>query len=309
MDVIYGETFPSLTQPVWLTLGTFDGVHQGHQHILRQLAYKAQQEQSLSIVLTFEPHPRKVLYPEDTRLKLLNTLEERLEELEKHHIDKVWVYPFTQEFSQWNATQFVTEVIVKQLKAKGVFIGYDHRFGKSREGGYELFEQLGAQFGFEVIEIPVHQVDAINVSSTKIRGALEQGHLQMANAYLSYPYRLQATVVKGNQLGRTIGFPTANLGHFSTDKIIPKNGVYAVKVKVRQQYYGGMMNIGTRPTVEKGNTQHLEVHLFDFNEDIYGETITVYWIDFLREEQKFPNVQILQTQLVQDRIQALSLLT
>jgi riboflavin kinase/FMN adenylyltransferase len=291
--------FPKLSFPV-VTSGTFDGVHVGHRKILQRVKERARQANGQSVVITYWPHPRLVLFPEDNDLKLLSTIEERVEQLRSFGIDYLLIIPFTKEFSRLSSRSFISDVLVKALHTKVLVIGYDHRFGKNREGSFEHLKARSAQYGFEVEEIPRQDVDDVGVSSTKIRRAIESGDIPTANKYLGHTYSLTSTVVEGNQLGRTIGYPTANLAIPAPHKLIPAHGVYAVWVKLDKERFPGMMNIGTRPTVD-GTHLTLEVNILNFNRDIYGHTVTVEFVEQLRQEQKFDGLEALKAQLAKDR--------
>lgn len=291
--------FPKLSFPV-VTSGTFDGVHVGHQKILQRVKERARQSNGQSVVITYWPHPRLVLFPEDNDLKLLSTIEERIEQLRSYGIDYLLIIPFTKEFSRLSSRTFISDVLVKTLHTKVLVIGYDHRFGKNREGSFEHLKARSAQYGFEVEEIPRQDVDDIGVSSTKIRKAIESGDIPTANRYLGHTYSLTSVVEEGNKLGRTIGYPTANLALPPSHKLIPANGVYAVWVKLDNERFPGMMNIGTRPTVD-GTHLTLEVNILNFNRDIYGYTLTVEFVEQLRKEQKFADLEALKAQLAKDR--------
>ncbi|MBB6611927.1 bifunctional riboflavin kinase/FAD synthetase [Pontibacter sp. Tf4] len=291
--------FPQLSYPV-VTSGTFDGVHVGHQKILQRVMERARQNNGQSVVITYWPHPRLVLFPEDNDLKLLTTIDERIEQLRSFGIDYLLIIPFTKEFSRTSSRTFITDILVKALHTKVLVIGYDHRFGKNREGSFEHLKAHSSKYGFEVEEIPREDVDDVGVSSTKIRKALEVGDLETATSYLNRYYTLTSVVVEGNKLGRTIGYPTANLAIPHTHKLIPANGVYAVWATINGEQHPGMMNIGMRPTVD-GTHLTLEVHLLNFNQDIYGQSMTVAFAAYLREEQKFNGLDALKAQLAKDR--------
>ena len=300
MKVIHDiNDFPQLSYAV-VTSGTFDGVHIGHQKILRRVIECARQNNGQSVVITYWPHPRLVLFPEDNDLKLLSTIEERIEQLRNFGVDYLLIIPFTKEFSRTSSRSFITDVIVRTINTKVLVIGYDHRFGKNREGSFENLKARSAQYGFEVEEIPRQDVDDIGVSSTKIRKALEDGDVETASRYLGRYYTFSSEVVEGNKLGRTIGYPTANLAPPTNHKLIPANGVYAVWVKLDEEQYAGMMNIGLRPTVD-GKQLTLEVHILNFDRDIYGSVITVEFVEQLRQEQKFEGLEELKTQLAADK--------
>jgi riboflavin kinase / FMN adenylyltransferase len=291
--------FPQLSYPV-VTSGTFDGVHVGHQKILQRVIEQARQSNGQSVVITYWPHPRLVLFPEDNDLKLLSTIEERIEQLRSFGIDYLLIIPFTKEFSRTSSRSFISDILVKAIRTKVLVIGYDHRFGKNREGSFEHLKAHTGRYGFEVEEIPREDVDDIGVSSTKIRKALESGDLETATSYLGRYYTLTSVVEEGQKLGRTIGYPTANLTIPYKHKLIPANGVYAVWATIDGERHAGMMNIGMRPTVE-GNHLTLEVHLLNYNRDIYQQTITVAFVAYLRPEQKFNDLDELKEQLAKDK--------
>lgn len=290
-----------------VTQGTFDGVHVAHKVILNRLKQIARQKNGETVVMTFEPHPRMVLFPDDHGLKLLHTLDEKIAALEAEGIDHLLILPFTREFSRLSSVQFIRDIIVNRIGTKVLVIGYNHRFGKNREGSFEHLKEYSGLYGFEVEEIPEQDIDEVSVSSTRIRKALEEGDVKQASRYLERPYYITGTVIKGKQLGRTIGFPTANIAVNETFKQIPADGVYAVKVFINSRTIYGMLNSGVRPTVD-GLTHTIEVHLFDFNEDIYGQSIVVHFVDKLRNEMKFPSLEALTNQLEKDKLHALSVL-
>lgn len=252
------------------------------------------------MVITFWPHPRLVLFPEDNDLKLLSTIDERIAELASFGIDYLLLIPFTKAFSRTSSRSFISDILVQAINTKVLIIGYDHRFGKNREGSFDNLKARAKQYGFEVEEIPRQDVDDVAVSSTKIRKALESGDVATATRYLGRHYTLTSTVEEGNKLGRTIGYPTANLALPAPHKLIPANGVYAVWVWVGEMRYAGMMNIGVRPTID-GKQLTLEVHILNFNSDIYGQSITVEFVKQLRQEQKFDGLDALKQQLAQDK--------
>ena len=300
MEVIRDiSQFPALSHAV-VTSGTFDGTHIGHQKILKRVLERARQANGQSVVITYWPHPRLVLFPEDNDLKLLSTIDERIEQLRNFGIDYLLIIPFTREFSRTSSRSFITDILVRAINTKVLVIGYDHRFGKNREGSFEHLKTHARQYGFEVEEIPRQDIDDIGVSSTKIRKALESGKIKTANRYLGRRYSITSEVVEGNRLGRTIGYPTANLALPAPHKLIPGNGVYAVWVKAADATYAGMMNIGVRPTID-GMHLTLEVHILNFNQDIYGNTITVEFVEQLRKEQKFDGLEALKEQLAKDK--------
>jgi len=286
------------TQQTFVTIGTFDGVHIGHQKIIEKLVHQAKQENKKSVLLTFFPHPRMVLQKEAS-IKLLNTIEERSELLSKTGLDYLIIHPFSIEFSRLKALDFVRDILVNKLNTCKLIIGYDHHFGKNREGNIEQLTEYSHMYDFTVEEIPAQDIDSVAVSSTKVRRALENGELKTANNYLGYNYTLQGVVTTGEKLGSKIGYPTANL-HLEEDyKLIPKNGVYIVKSVLEGKLVYGMMNIGVRPTVE-GAYQTIETHFFDFSGDLYNKELTIEMLYFLREEQKFDSVEKLVEQLQKD---------
>lgn len=288
--------------PTVVTIGTFDGVHAGHRKILTKVSDLSKVQNCNSVLLTLWPHPKHVLFP-DINIELLNSLDERLEHLENAGLQNVVVHPFTKEFSRLTATEYVRDVLVTGLKAKYVVIGYDHRFGRNREGSFEDLKELSQLYDFEVVEISAEEIEGVQLSSTKIRKALRDGDIATANRYLGYEYALLGTVVEGNQLGRSIGFPTANLALNEPDKLVPKDGSYAVKVLMGQLEYGGMMNIGVRPTVD-GERRTIEVNIFDFDDVIYGKEVKLVFYSRIRDEVRFTDLDQLREQLGKDRLRA-----
>ena len=282
-----------------VTIGTFDGVHLGHAAILKKLTQNTQNETFESTVLTFFPHPRMVLQGKSD-LKLLNTINEKIELLEKIGIDNLIIHPFDEKFAELNAEAFVSTILVDHLRVQKIIIGYDHRFGKNRTANIDDLISFGAQYGFEVEQISAQEIDEISISSTKIRTALEEGDIQLANEYLGYSYFLSGTVVKGKQLGRTIGFPTANISLEEDYKLVPQNGVYVVQAEIDSKSIYGMMNIGFNPTVQ-GKQKTIEVHFFDFEADIYNRKIQVAILQRIRSEKKFESIELLTKQLEEDR--------
>jgi riboflavin kinase/FMN adenylyltransferase len=292
------------TKKTILTLGTFDGVHIGHKKILERITQNTENGKYESLVLTFFPHPRMVLQ-EKSEIKLLNTISEKTKLLEATGIENLVIHPFNESFSRLTAEEFVHSILVDQFHIQKIIIGHDHRFGRNRTADIDDLIAFGAEYGFEVEQISAQEIQDVSVSSTKIRKALNEGNMALANDYLGYDYFLSGEVVKGKQLGRTIGFPTANIQIEEDYKLIPKTGVYVVKAVVDQKEVFGMMNIGFNPTVN-GQKQTIEVNLFDFDADIYGQKIEVSLLEYLREEQKFGSVDLLKEQLNQDRINALA---
>lgn len=286
-----------------ITQGTFDGVHLGHQKILIKVCQSAKKRDMLSTLLTFYPHPRLVLNPENNELKLLTTLEEKQELLEEIGIDRLVVLPFTKEFSRIEPHAFVRDILIDKLKMKHFIIGYDHRFGKNREGSIKSLRLLSNAFNFTLNEIPALDVEESIISSTKIRNHLLVGKVQEAAKLLGRTYSLTGTVVKGREQGRVLGYPTANISVKNPYKLIPSNGVYAVRVNVNAQEYNGMMNIGDNPTFQDAKWS-CEVYIFEFNQDIYDQEIQVHFVDRLRDEVKYNRVEQLTKQLRQDEIHA-----
>ena len=289
-----------------VTIGTFDGVHLGHKRIIAQLKEEAARIGGETVIITFHPHPRKIISSGPGDIKLLNTLEEKISLLEAAGIDHLVVVPFDHVFANQTAEQYVNGFLYKYFKPHTVIIGYDHRFGKGREGDYQLMNAYGKKLGFEVKEISEKIINEIVISSTKIRHALIENKISIANQFLGYPYFFEGLVIEGNKLGRTIGYPTANLHITSEEKLIPGNGVYAVRVRSWELGVGsweGMMNIGVRPTVD-GKKRVIEVNIFDFEEDIYGQTLQVQVHHYLRGEVKFNGLDELRQQLQKDKLSA-----
>ncbi len=305
------QELPVFSRPV-LTIGTFDGVHQGHRQIIQQLLKEAKEIDGTAVVITFYPHPKQVVAGMDKNpdavaeknqpIQLLNSPQEKYELLHQQGIEHIVVVPFDQAFAEQSASDYVKQFLVDRFHPHTIIIGYDHRFGNNRDGDYHLLEAEAAKFGFLVKEIPEHILKNVTISSTKIRTALLSGDNETAATYLGYLYFFSGIVVKGNQLGRTIGYPTANIEIKNEFKLVPANGVYAVKValKERSQVYKGMMNIGLRPTVG-GTKRVIEVNIFDFDEDIYGEELTITLVKFLRSEIKFNGLDALKQQLAADK--------
>lgn len=293
-----------------VTTGTFDGVHLGHRAIIDNVVDIAKETGGESVLVTFHPHPRIVLQP-NCNLQLLTSIEERIELLAKTGLDHLIVIPFDKEFSRLSSLEFVRDLLVNKVGTKKLVIGYDHHFGRNREGSFAHLKEFGPVYGFEVKEIPAQDVDSLKVSSTKVRYALEEGDAQLAEKLLGHPYSLTGEVVEGKKLGREIGFPTANIKVNETRKLIPKYGVYAVKVKYvvdhEAKYFYGMLNIGVKPTFDLKELS-IEVHLFDFEGDLYGIMLEVFLLDRIREEVKFDNVIQLKEQLIIDKKQCLKLI-
>ncbi|WP_433834366.1 bifunctional riboflavin kinase/FAD synthetase [Flavobacterium anhuiense] len=292
------------TKKTILTLGTFDGVHIGHKKILERITQNTENGKYESLVLTFFPHPRMVLQ-EKSEIRLLNTIGEKIKLLEATGIENLIVHPFNESFSRLTAEEFVRTILVEKFQIQKIIIGHDHRFGRNRTANIDDLIAFGIEYGFEVEQISAEEIQDVSVSSTKIRKALHEGNMALANKYLGYSYFLNGTIVKGKQLGRTIGFPTANIDIEEEYKLIPKIGVYVVKATVNEETVFGMMNIGFNPTVN-GEKQTIEVHLFNFDKDIYDQNIEVSLLHYIREEQKFGSIDALKAQLNQDKADSLS---
>lgn len=294
-------------QPI-VTLGTYDGVHIGHQTIIRKMVATAREQGKEAVLLTFHPHPRMVLYPDSHSVRLIDTVEEKLEKLEQLGLDTVILYPFTMKFSRLTAVEFVRDILVNQIGVTHMLVGHDHHFGKNREGDFQQLQELGQLYNFTVEEISAVQAEDTAVSSTKIRKALAEGEMERVERFLGRPYQLTGTVIHGNKLGRTIGFPTANLEIDQTTKILPEIGVYAVRVAHDGRIFDGVMNVGKKPTVQNTDLISVEVFIFAFNEEIYGSALTVQVFGRLRGEQRFGSVDELKEQLKKDEENARTLL-
>lgn len=302
------EQMPAFRNAV-VTIGTFDGVHIGHQQILTQLKQEAARIHGETVIVTFHPHPRKVVAAGQTPVFLINTIEEKIELLEKNGIHNLVIVPFTETFSQQSPEAYIEHFLIEKFHPHTVIIGYDHRFGKGRAGDYKLLEEYSSRLGFDLKEIPAHVIDDSTVSSTRIREAILGGDIEQARSLLGYDFFFEGKVVEGNKLGRTLGYPTANLQVAMEEKLVPGNGVYAVTVVLPSgEKKQGMMNIGVRPTVD-GTRRMIEVNIFDFNEDIYGSTLRVYVQKYLRGEQKFNGLDALKQQLAIDKENSLRFFT
>ncbi len=295
------EDFKDVKNPI-VTVGTFDGVHIGHQHILKRLKEVAEENGGETVLLTFFPHPRMVVFPEDNRLKLINTLEEKIKLLEDFGLQHLVILPFSKEFSRVSPTEYVRDFLVNKLNVNTLVIGYDHRFGRNREGDINLLKELSPVYDFKVEEIPAREIDDIKVSSTKIREALSQGDIKTAKEYLQHDFSLNGTVVKGNQIGRTIGFPTANIHVPEPYKLIPKQGVYIVKGKIAGKTYQGLLNIGNRPTIEEKNNEKptIEAYFLNTSDNLYDQKAEITFIERLRDEKKYNSLEELSNQLKKD---------
>lgn len=293
-----------------VTIGTFDGVHLGHREVISELKRISTLSRGDSVVFTFDPHPRIVIAPQEDSLRLLSTKKEKINLMEKIGIDHLVIYPFTSEFSKLPYNEFVKNILVRRMNMASLVVGYDHRFGQGRKGDFNSLEILSNELNFKVEQLSELLVDNKVVSSTKIRSALEAGEIPKANHFLGYRYPLSGKVIEGKQLGRKLGFPTANIETLDDHKLVPGDGVYAVFVQTKGGIFKGMLNIGIRPTVNY-NADHksIEVHIFDFESDIYNSEITIYFVSKIRNEQKFDGIVELHEQLVQDRILALSILS
>jgi riboflavin kinase/FMN adenylyltransferase len=300
------EELPKIENAV-VTQGTFDGVHAAHKVIINRIKEIAQNTGGQSVLITYNPHPRMVLFPYNHGLKLLNTLDEKINYLANEGINHLVILPFTIEFSRLSSLQFIRDIIVNKIGTKYLVIGYNHRFGRNREGSFEHLKEFSDVYGFKVIEIPEQDINNVSVSSTKIRESLLNGNVAAASKYLDKYYQITGIVMEGNKLGQTIGYPTANIFVTDENKLIPADGVYAVWVQHNQRKYGGMLNIGNNPTIpNKGRS--IEVNIFDFNESIYNQNITVEFVDKIRDEQKFASLIDLKNRLAIDKLQAQKLL-
>ena len=299
MEVIHSISNYQPKRPSILTIGTFDGVHIGHQKIIRDLVSKAKEEDLCALVLTFFPHPRMVLQ-KDTQLKMIDTLEEKRQLLESLGVEILIVQPFTLEFSRLTAIEYTRDILVNGLNISKLIIGYDHRFGRNREATVEDLKHFGLDYDFSVEEIPAQDIASIAVSSTKVRNAISAGEIKKANQYLGRPFSLCGSIVKGDKIGRKIGYPTANLDIKETYKLRPQNGVYLVQSHLNNQKYFGMMNVGKRPTVS-GKQIQTEIYFFDFDGDLYGNKLKIELLEKIRNEQKYDSLESLGNQLSIDQ--------
>jgi riboflavin kinase/FMN adenylyltransferase len=300
------EAFSKVKNPV-VTVGTFDGVHIGHSRIFQRMLKLAEICEGETVVVTFHPHPRLVIHPDSKNLKFINTLERKYDLIEKYGIDHLVIIPFTREFAETNARTFVKDLLFDKIGICQLVVGHDHQFGKNREGSFEELLSLAKEINFKVEQIPVQDIDNIAISSTKIRNALKEGNIQTANTLLGYEYSITGTVVQGNKIGRKLGFPTANIELEDEFKLITAIGVYACRIQWKDKLFLGMGNIGFRPTINNSDLT-IEVHIFDFDEEIYDETITIFFVDRIRDEEKFKDLDALKAQLVRDRITVKQLL-
>jgi riboflavin kinase/FMN adenylyltransferase len=300
------DEFVKLNNAV-VTIGTFDGVHIGHRKIIAGIKDLADKTGGETVLLTFFPHPRMILHPEDESIKMINTITEKAELLEQLGVDHLIITPFSRDFSNQTAEGYIRDVLVNKIGTKKIVIGYDHRFGKDRSGGLEDMLKLGPVYGFDVIEIPEQDINEVAISSTRIRAALLNGEIELANTFLGYPFFISGTVVRGDQIGRQIGYPTANIVIEERYKLIPSDGIFAVKVKIDSLLYKGMAYIGSRPTIN-GLTRNIEVNIFDFDKDIYNQQIRMEFHNFVRGDVKFSGLDELKVQLAKDRTDVLALL-
>jgi len=285
-----------------LTVGTFDGVHLGHNKIIERLILEAKKTKGESVILTLHPHPRKVLFPETNDLFFLNTIDEKIKLLEKSRLEHLIIYPFTKEFASLSSCDFIETILCNQVNVKKLIVGHDHHFGKDRQGNLEILQNCAKPFGIDVIKVEALLKNNQKISSTKIRNALSEGNILKANSYLGYYYFISGKVISGNKIGRTLGFPTANIQP-DVEKLIPKTGVYAVKIIVDNVEYKGMLNVGLKPTVSSKYEINSEVHIFDFDKKLYGKTIEIHFVKYIREEKKFKNKEALKLQLIEDKKQ------
>ena len=303
MQVHYGfESYKNIKNPI-VTVGTFDGVHFGHQKIIQRLQKIAKKNNGESVLLTFDPHPRKILL-NDQGLKLIHTINEKINILENLGLDHLVIYPFTVEFSKFSAKRYIDELLIQKLGTHTLVIGYDHHFGNDREGNIDLLKKYEKSNPFYLEEIKAHEIEEIKISSTKVRSAIEKGNIHLVNDYCGHFYEFSGEVVHGNGIGKTIGTPTANIKLNSNEKIIPLDGVYAVVCQIKDANYKGIMNIGFKPTVDEGQKRTVEIHLFDYEKDIYGQDLRTKVIERIRDEVKFNSLKELKSQILKDNEKA-----
>ncbi|HKK88150.1 MAG TPA: bifunctional riboflavin kinase/FAD synthetase [Saprospiraceae bacterium] len=291
-----------------LTIGSYDGVHLGHREILKKVVQKAKEIEGESILVTFHPHPRIFLQGPESGVRLLNTTQEKIQILEKTGLDHLVIVPFDEDFSSQSAEAYVRDFLAECFDPHTLIVGYDHRFGKDRSGNFEFLEEKAAVYGYELIQIEKQTLEELAVSSTKIRSALEKGDIPLVNRLLGYPYILSGKVVHGKQIGRDIGYPTANIQVEDPYKLIPPEGVYAVRGELRERKWEGMMYIGRRPTLNDNQERSIEVNIFDFDEDIYYEFLKIYLIDYVRSDKRFDSLDELKAQLSSDKQKSLEIL-
>ena len=307
MQVHYGfESYKNIKNPI-VTVGTFDGVHFGHQKIIQRLQKIAKKNNGESVLLTFDPHPRKILL-NDQGLKLIHTINEKINILENLGLDHLVIYPFTLEFSKFSAKRYIDELLIQKLGTHTLVIGYDHHFGNDREGNIDLLKKYEKSNPFYLEEIKAHEIEEIKISSTKVRSAIEKGNIHLVNDYCGHFYEFSGEVVRGNGIGKTIGTPTANIKLNSNEKIIPLDGVYAVVCQIKDANYKGIMNIGFKPTVDEGQKRTVEIHLFDYEKDIYGQNLRTKVIERIRDEVKFNSLKDLKSQILKDNEKAKKIL-
>lgn len=303
MQVHYGfESYKNIKNPI-VTVGTFDGVHFGHQKIIQRLQKIAKKNNGESVLLTFDPHPRKILL-NDQGLKLIHTINEKINILENLGLNHLVIYPFTLEFSKFSAKRYIDELLIQKLGTHTLVIGYDHHFGNDREGNIDLLKKYEKSNPFYLEEIKAHEIEEIKISSTKVRSAIEKGNIHLVNDYCGHFYEFSGEVVHGNGIGKTIGTPTANIKLNSNEKIIPLDGVYAVVCQIKDTNYKGIMNIGFKPTVDEGQKRTVEIHLFDYEKDIYGQDLRTKVIERIRDEVKFNSLKELKSQILKDNEKA-----
>lgn len=301
------STLPAFKAPV-ITIGSFDGLHRGHQAILNQVKNLAKETGGESVIITFDPHPRQVIYPKAGDLSLITTLEEKIYLMEQFEVDHLVVVPFTVEFAQISADEYIEKFLIDKFRPRYIVIGYDHRFGLNRQGDIHFLKWYSHKANYEIIELDEQIIDNITISSSKIRKALERSDLKTATGLLNHPFILMGKVIKGNRLGTSIGYPTANISYQNKIKLIPPDGIYAVYVQHNAQIYKGVLYIGVKPTVTDDNKRVIEVHIIDFEKDIYEENVTIEFIDFIRPDVKFDNLEAMRAQITLDKNAALEIL-
>lgn len=302
------STLPAFKAPV-ITIGSFDGLHRGHQAILNQVKNLAKETGGESIIITFDPHPRQVIYPKAGDLNLITTLEEKIFLMEQFEVDHLVVVPFTVEFAQISADEYIEKFLIEKFHPRYIVIGYDHRFGLNRQGDIHFLKWYSHKANYEIIELDEQIIDNITISSSKIRKALEKSDLKTASGLLNHPFILMGKVIKGNRIGTSIGYPTANIAYQNKIKLIPPDGIYAVYVQHESIVYKGVLYIGVKPTVTSENKRVIEVHIIDFEKDIYEDDVIIQFIDFIREDMKFDNVDAMRSQITLDKEAALEILS
>ena len=299
MKVHYGiESSKDINNPV-VTVGTFDGVHFGHQKIITRLQKIAKECNGESVLLTFDPHPRKVLFG-NRKIKLINTIKEKINILSNLGLDHLVIYPFNVEFSNLSAEEYISKLLVNKLKTYTLVIGYDHHFGKNREGNIQLLKETNKLHPFNLEEIKAHEIDEIKISSTKIRQAIDNGNIHLFKDYCGRFFEFSGKIIYGNGLGKTLGYPTANIEIENEDKIIPANGVYAVICQLENELIHGIMNIGFKPSIEENKIKTIEIHLFEFDKNIYDRYLKIKVLNRIRDEVKFSSIEKLKIQISKD---------